>query len=235
MRGKYIHGVYSTRLKKHARFDTFPPHTTSHVRSSLPQPHLHGSTSCGTLEPALGLPRLRHHDRAFGCHPKVLSRHSHTVSWGRGAPPANPVVVSRSRAAVVSPAAWRPGSLLQRAPRSSRRGWASCCTGLPACTSARGRNRGGTGGGEGRQPAQASGGSSVALQRVPGCHHRRGQASQRAPLPPKKHRSASDRRGGAHPRREEQRRCAQGIQQVELRSRHRQIAVVVGLRQDCSK
>ena len=50
----------------------------------------------------------------------------------------------------------------------------------------------------------SSTGSSVALQRTPGYRRRRGQASQRAPLPPKKHRSASDRRGGAYLRREEQ-------------------------------
>ena len=51
-------------------------------------------------------------------------------------------------------------------------------------------------------------GSSVALQRTPGYRRRRGQASQRAPLPPKKHRSASDRRGDAYFGREEQRRWA---------------------------
>ena len=129
-----------------------------HTREpSVPAPvSLHGSTSCGTLAPALGPPRLRHHGRAVGCHPKMLSRHSHAprrrreggpcvVSWCAVQPPAAACL-----------AAWRPGSLLQRTPRRPRRGRAPCCTGLPACTSARRRNRGGTGDGEGRQPAPAS-------------------------------------------------------------------------------
>ena len=77
----------------------------------------------------------------------MLSRHSHAprrrreggpcvVSWCAVQPPAAACL-----------AAWRPGSLLQRTPRRPRRGRAPCCTGLPACTSARrrnvqGRNRG---------------------------------------------------------------------------------------------
>ena len=108
------------------------------------------------MAPALGPPRLRHHGRAVGCHPKMLSRHSHAprrrreggpcvVSWCAAQPPAAACL-----------AAWRPGSLLQRTPRRPRRGRAPCCTGLAACTSARRRNRGGTGDGEGRQPAPAS-------------------------------------------------------------------------------
>ena len=86
----------------------------------------------------------------------MLPRHSHAprrrreggpcvVSWCAVQPPAAACL-----------AAWRPGSLLQRTPRRPRRGRAPCCTGLPACTSARRRNRGGTGDGEGRQPAPAS-------------------------------------------------------------------------------
>ena len=35
MRRKYIHGVYSARLRRHARFDTLPPHK-SHTRTSHP-------------------------------------------------------------------------------------------------------------------------------------------------------------------------------------------------------
>ena len=184
MRGKYIHGIYSARLRRHARFDTFPPHT-SHVRSSLPQPHLHGSTSCGTLEPALGLPRLRHHDRAFGCHSKMLSRHSHVPRRRRG---GGPCVVSWCAAqppAAACLAAWRPGSLLQRVPRRLRSGQAPCCTGLSASTGARRRNRGRNGGWRGQAAAGAAPAAASRSSAPLGIAAAAGRLASEHPCPPR--------------------------------------------------
>ena len=174
MRGKYIHGVYSACLRRHARFDTLPPQG-SHTRTPHPR-------RTSTEAPAAA-PWHQHWDSRGSATAAELSAVTQRCSPG----------TAMCRAEDVGAAlAWSVGAPRSRQPQlaSQPGAQAPCCSARHAALAVgghhaaracpRARARGGETGAEqgmaraGSQRQQASG-SSITLQRVSGCLRRHGQ------------------------------------------------------------